>query len=171
MAQLARGIALLSSDNADRASGFDLLAEARSAALDERFILTLVPIIDLQTTAQKARTKDLDGTIALTRNIIAEQFETGATLYLGAATTVLVQSLLRRGRGADLDDAQAAIDSLAAVPTDPGFVHELPLLRMRALLARAREDDRGYRTCADRYLAMARALEFEGHLATARAMK
>jgi adenylate cyclase len=170
MAQLARGIALLSSDNADRASGFDLLAEARSAALEERFILTLVPIIDLQTAAQKARTEDLDGAIALTRNIIAEQFETGATLYLGAATTVLVESLLRRGRGTD--PAQAAIDSLAAVPTDPGFVlYELPLLRMRALLARTREDDRGYRTCADRYLVMAHALEFEGHLATARAMK
>jgi adenylate cyclase len=92
-----------------------------------------VPIIDLQTAAQKARTEDLDGAIALTRNIIAEQFETGATLYLGAATTVLVESLLRRGRGADLDDAQAAIDSLAAVPTDPGFMlYELPLLRMRA---------------------------------------
>jgi adenylate cyclase len=171
MAQLARGIALLSSDNADRASGFDLLAEARSAAPEERFILTLVPIIDLQTAAQKARTEDLDGAIALTRNIIAEQFETGATLYLGAATTVLVESLLRRGRGADLDDAQPAIDSLAAVPTDPGFVlYELPLLRMRTLLARVR-DDRGYRTCADRYLVMAQALEFEGHLATARAMK
>jgi adenylate cyclase len=170
MAQLARGIALLSSDNADRASGFDLLAEARSAALEERFILTRVPIIDLQTAAQKARTEDLDGAIALTRNIIASQFETGATLCLGAATTVLVESLLRRGRGTD--PAQAAIDSLAAVPTDPGFVlYELPLLRMRALLARTREDDRGYWTCADRHLAMAQALEFEGHLATARAMK
>ena len=52
-----------------------------------------------------------------------------------------------------------------------GFVlYELPLLRMRAVLARA-GDDRGYRTCADRYLVMAQALEFEGHLATARAMK
>ena len=33
MAQLARGIILVSTDSADRASGFDLLAEARSAAL------------------------------------------------------------------------------------------------------------------------------------------
>jgi adenylate cyclase len=172
MAQLARGITLVSTDNADRGSGFDLLAEARSAALGERFILTSVPIIDLQTAAEKARTEDLDGAIELSRHIIAEQIETGAALYLGAATSVLVESLLRRGRDTDLDEARAAIGKLAAVPTDPGFVlYELPLQRMRALLARAHDDENGYRTCADRYFATAQALEFEGHLAMARAMK
>jgi hypothetical protein len=171
-AQLARGITLVSNDSADRASGFDLLAEARSAALGERFMLPTVPIVDLQTAAERARTDDFDGAIELARHAIGEQFETGATLYLGAATSVLVESLLRRGRETDLDEAQAAIGTLAAVPTDPGFVHyELPLLRMRALLARARDDERGYRACADRYLARAQALKFEGHLATARAMK
>jgi adenylate cyclase len=71
-----------------------------------------------------------------------------------------------------LDEARAAIESLAAVPTDPGFVlYELPLLRLRALLARAHDDDGDYRTFARRYLAMAHALEFKGHLATARTME
>ncbi|MDT5066572.1 MAG: hypothetical protein QOK02_2727, partial [Mycobacterium sp.] len=171
-ARLARGITLISADSANATSAFDLLAEARAAALKERFILTLVPIIDLQTAAEKARTDDLDGAIELSRHIIAEQFRSGATLYLGCATGVLVDSLLRRGRATDTDEAQAAIDTLAAVPTDPGFVlYELPLLRMRALLARARDDDRGYRAFIDRYFAMAEAHEFEGHLATARAMR
>jgi adenylate cyclase len=171
MAQLARGITLVSSDSADRAAGFSLLAEARSAAVGERFNLSVVPIIDLQTAAEKARTDDLDGAIQLSRHIIAEQIETGALLYLGAATSVLVESLLRRGRDTDVDEAKAAIGTLAAVPTDPGFVlYELPLLRMRALLARADDDERDYRACADRYLARAQALEFEGHLATARGM-
>jgi adenylate cyclase len=170
-AQLARGITLVSGDTNDRASGFDLLTEARSAAVAERFILTTVPIIDVHTAAERARTKDLDGAIELSRHIIAEQFETGAMLYLGAATSVLVESLLRRGRDTDLGEAQAAIGTLAAIPTDPGFVlYELPLLRMRALLARARDDEGGYRACADRYFAMAHALELEGHLAIARAM-
>jgi adenylate cyclase len=172
MAEFARGIVLVSTDSADCASGFDLLAEARSAALGERFFLTAVPIIDLQTAAEKARKEDLDGAIELSRHVIAEQFETGAPLYLGAATSVLVESLLRRGCDTDRYEAQAAIETLGAVPTDPGFVlYELPLLRMRALLARAHDDDGGYRTCADRYFDMAQALEFEGHLATARAMK
>ncbi len=41
--------------------------------------------------------------------------------------------------------AAAAIERLAAVPTDPGFVlNEIPLPRMRALLARAH----GGETCA-----------------------
>lgn len=58
----------------------------------------------------------------------------------------LVDALLRRGSHIDLQEAQAAIDRLAAVPTEPGFeLHELPLLRMRALLARAHGDEVAYR--------------------------
>jgi adenylate cyclase len=130
-----------------------------------------VPIIDLQTAAEMARTEDLDSAIELARHVVVEQFETGATLYLGTATSVLDESLLRRGHDTDVDEAKAAIGTLAAVPTDPGFVlYELPLLRMRALLARAHDDESEYRPCADRYFAMAQALKFEGHLATARAM-
>jgi adenylate cyclase len=82
-----------------------------------------------------------------------------------------VESLLRRGTDADLQEAQAAIDRLAAIPTDPGFVvHELPLLRMRALLARTRGDEAAYRDFRDRYRAMAKSLGFEGHIAWAEAM-
>jgi len=89
----------------------------------------------------------------------------------GLATTVLVEALLRRGADGDLQDAQAAIEKLAAVPTDPGFVlHEIPLLRLRALLARARGDDGGYRDYRDRYRKMAIDLGFEGHMALAEAM-
>jgi hypothetical protein len=172
MAQLVRGIVLVTADDTDRAFGFDLLAEARSAALADRFMLTVVPLIDLQTAVQKARTEDLDGAIDLARHVIAEQFETGAALYLGPATSLLVESLLRRGRNTDLAEAQAVVNTLAAAPTDSGFVpYELALLRMRALLAEARGDDGGYRTYADRYLAMAQTLEFAGHLAIARAMR
>jgi class 3 adenylate cyclase len=171
-AQLTRGIVMAWAESSDRGQGFDLLEKARSAALGERFILTFVPTIDLQTAADRARNGDVDGAVELARRIIAEQFETGAALYLGAATSVLVEALLGRGRPEDLDEAQSAIDTLAAAPTDPGFVlYELPLLRMRALSASARGDERGYHTYADRYFVMAQALQFEGHLATARAMK
>lgn len=38
------------------------------------------------------------------------------------------------------------MDRLAALPTDPGFVlHDITLLRLRALLARARRDENRYR--------------------------
>jgi hypothetical protein len=72
-----------------------------------------------------------------------------------------VEALLERGADGDLDEAQAAIDRLAAVPTDPGFVlHELPLLRLRALVARARGDDGSDRGFMQRYRAMAATAGF-----------
>jgi hypothetical protein len=77
--------------------------------------------------------------------VIERLFETGHMIDRGPATAVFVESLLRRGAAADVRDAHAAIDRLAAVPIEPGFVlHELPLLRLRALLARARGDETGY---------------------------
>ncbi len=98
-------------------------------------------------------------------------FERGAMFLRGFATTVLVESLVSRGTDGDLLDTQAAIDRLAEVPTDPGFVlHELPLLRLRALLARAKGDDTAYRDYRDRYRAMAESLGFAGHMKWAEAM-
>jgi hypothetical protein len=59
----------------------------------------------------------------------------------------------------------------AALPTNPGFaLHELPLQRFRALLARARGDEIAYRDFVDRYRADAATVGFEGHLAMANAM-
>ena len=82
-----------------------------------------------------------------------------------------MEALLRRNADGDVQQAQAAIDRLAAVPTEPGFVlHELPLLRLRALLARAHGDETGYRDYRNRYRAMATSLGFEGHIAWAEAM-
>ena len=62
----------------------------------------------------------------------------------------------------DLEDARAAIDCLAAVPTDPGFVvlHEIALLRLQALLARAHGYDAAYAHFRDGYCDMARTLGF-----------
>ena len=58
---------------------------------------------------------------------------------------------------------QEVIDRLAAVPTDPRFVlHEIPLLRLRALVARQGGDQTGYRDWVDRYRATATACGFQG---------
>jgi adenylate cyclase len=89
----------------------------------------------------------------------------------GWCTTVLVEALLNRGRDDDLDEAQKAIDNLAATPTEPGYLyHELPLLRLRALLYRARGQESDYRDFRDRYRAMANEFGFEGHIAMAEEM-
>ena len=59
---------------------------------------------------------------------------------------MLVEALLQRGSGTDLREARAAIERLAAAPTDTGFVlQETWLMRLRALLAQAHGDENAYR--------------------------
>ncbi len=62
----------------------------------------------------------------------------------------------------------AAIEQLGAVPTEPDFVlFDVALLRLRALLARARGDESSYRDFAQRYRETAAPHGFEGHMALA----
>ena len=92
-------------------------------------------------------------------------------IFRGAAVAALVESLLQRGTDADVHEAQAAIERLAAVPTEPGFVlYSVELLRLRALLARTMGDDVAYPRHVKRYRDMAKSLGFEGHIAWAEAM-
>jgi len=49
-------------------------------------------------------------------------------------------------------------------------IREIWLLRLRALLTRARGDDVTYRDLVSRYRAMAESLGFEGHIAWAKAL-
>ena len=133
--------------------------------------MVMVPVVDIHIAQQKARSGDLDGAIGLARAVVDDLFDSGGAIWSVLATTVLVEALLRRGADGDPQDAHAAIDTLAAVPTDPGFVlHEIPLLRLRALLARARGDEADYREFRDRYRAKATRCGFEGHMALAEAM-
>jgi hypothetical protein len=68
-------------------------------------------------------------------------------------------------------EAEAAIERLADPPADEGLVmRDIWLLRLRALLARAHGDAVAYASLRDRYRAMARSLDFEGHMKWAEAM-
>ncbi|MGH3848591.1 MAG: hypothetical protein ACRDRT_02615, partial [Pseudonocardiaceae bacterium] len=73
----------------------------------------------------------------------------------GFATPAVRRSLLRR----DLTPL-----------SDDYVLRDLTLLRLRALLARAHGDEKGYRDFAGRYRKMATDLGFEGHIALAEAM-
>jgi adenylate cyclase len=119
----------------------------------------------------KADTEDLDDAIAIARTTVNELTNSGEMLIRGAASAALVAALLMRGNDTDVDEAEAAIERLAAVAIDPGFVlNEISLLRMRALLAQAHGDENAYRDYRDRYRALATSLGFEGHIAWAEAM-
>ena len=174
MARMVRGIALVHQgvdDDAGRAEGFDLLAQVREAVQREQFNGHMVPIVDLQYAKEKIRTGDIAGAIELSRAVVEQQYDTEEIECCGAAVTVLIDALLARGTDADLREAQAAVDRLAAVPTEPGFIlFEVVLLRLRALLARARGELADYREFAQRYRQMATSLGFQGHMATAETM-
>jgi adenylate cyclase len=170
-ARTARGVTLVHRDGQEREVGFDLLAQAREAAIQDRFTTLMLPIVDIHLAQERTRLGDLDGAIGLSRAVVDELFNSGGSVWSALATSVLVESLLRRSGHRDVEEAQAAIDRLAAVPTDPGFVlHEITLLRLRALLARTQGHESAYQDYRDRYRDMARTLGFEGHVAWAEAM-
>jgi len=171
LARSVRGITLLYQDGPQREAGLDLLATIRERILNERFSLTSLPIVDIHIAREKARLGDLDNAIELARTVIDGLFDSGGCIWTALATSVLVEALVQRGGDGDLAEGQAAIDRLAAIPTDPGFVlNEITLLRLRALLARAHGNDTAYRDFRDRYREMAKTLGFEGHMAWAEAM-
>ena len=170
-ARLTHGLVLVNGEGPHRAAGLKLLAQYREACLRHRYTTNSVRWVDIETAKEKARLGDNGGAIELAREVIDFLFTSGEMTTRGPALTALVESLLRRGAEPDLAEAKAAIDRLAAVPTDPGFVlHELPLLRLRALLARAHGDEVTYEEFRDRYRGMAESLGFEGHIAIAHAM-
>ncbi|MDT5237088.1 MAG: hypothetical protein QOF47_3075 [Mycobacterium sp.] len=86
------------------------------------------------------------------------------------ATSVLVVALLERGTDGDVAEAESAIERLAAAPIDDLVVRDVTLLRLQALVAKARGDDAAYRDYRDRYRVMANELGIEGHMAWAEAM-
>jgi hypothetical protein len=157
---------------ADRQRGLELVTQLRDRWLRERSFLHWVPIVDLYVARERAVRGDRDGAISVMREAVDDLFTRGefAYLLLGADAT-LVQTLLDRGADSDLAEAQEAIDRLANLRGDEGWVlRDITLLQLRALLAQARGDDAAYRDHRDRYRTMATSLGFEGHMAWAEAM-
>jgi adenylate cyclase len=170
-AEFTRGLILVRREDADRKLGFELLDKARRLALEHRTTIVAAWCADIEFAVEKNRVGDYDGAIALCRGVLESEIRGGEMTNRGWCTTVLVEAMLNRGRDGDLDEAQNAIDDLAATPTDPEFMyHELPLLRLNAMLAGARGNDARYREFRERYRALAESSVFEGHIALAHAM-
>ncbi|GAA2558209.1 adenylate/guanylate cyclase domain-containing protein [Mycolicibacterium diernhoferi] len=170
-AHLARGLALVAGESDDRDTGYLHLERARESALQGCGNSAIVQIADIQFARRRRELGDLDGAVELAGSVVDALFGSGAVVWRGPATGALVEALLSRRADGDVRAARAAIERLASTPVDPGFMlHEVPLLRLRALVARAEGDVQTERRFAERYLAVARACGFEGHVATAVAM-
>jgi class 3 adenylate cyclase len=157
---------------AERDRGHKLLKEVSDVFLHRGHNLSELPILDVYSARERARRGDRDDAIQVMRAAVDDLSRDGRLLLWGIpATGVLVTTLLDRGADGDVAEAQAAIERLAAAPTDGGVgVRDIVMLRLRALMARAHGDETAYRDYRDRYCDMARTLEFDGHLAWAEAM-
>ena len=172
-AGMALGMALVHCDTAaERDRGQKLLAEVGDVFVRRGHNLCELPIVNVYLSREEARRGDRDEAITLMRATVDHLFREKRLLLWGpAATGVLVETLLDRGDDDDVVEAEAAIERLAAAPAEDGMaVRTIWLVRLRALLARARGDDVAYRDYVSRYRAMAESLGFEGHIAGAEAM-
>ncbi len=167
LARMALGVALAHRQTvAERDRGQTFLAQVSDVFVRDRHNLGDRPLVDVYVARERARRGDRDEAIPLMRAAVDHLVREGQLLSWGTpATGVLVETLLDRGTGSDVAEAEAAIERLAAEPADEGLViRDVWLLRMRALLAKARGDDSSYRDQRDRYRDMAASLGFEGHM-------
>ena len=163
--------ALLHSKSPDWDRGLTMATQVLDAALGGRFSLLGVPASQGLIAWAKGRRAGRGGDVSTLRAAVDQLFNWGSFTWCIPATKWLVESMLTDPDVDDVQEAQAAIDRLANAPTDDGFVaRDIMLLRLRALLARARGDDVAYRELVSRYRAMAKSLGFEGHIAMAEAM-
>jgi hypothetical protein len=172
-AKSAAGIALVHRQTAaDCDRGEKLLTEVGEEFVGRRHNLSDLPLVDVFLARATARRGDLDDAIPLMRATLDILVREGQLLAWGViATGVLVETLLDRAADGDITEAASATERLAAAPTNEDFVpRDILVLRLRALLARARGDAAAYTDLRDRYRDMARTLGFDGHIALADAM-
>ena len=133
--------------DAERDRGQKLLAEVSDVFLRRGHNLSELPLVNVYLARERARRGDRDEAIPLMRAAVDQLVREGQLLSWGIpATGVLVETLLDRGAEGDVAEAEAAIERLAAAPADDGLaIRDIWLLRLRALLARARGDDAAYR--------------------------
>jgi len=148
MARAARGITLSYCEGPEREEGRRLLTDLGEASTGAHvFFSNNLSVVKVHLAREKALIGDCDSAVDLAREGLDGLFANRQAEWTARGTSELVESLLRRGSDADVRDAQAAVDRLAAFPIEPGFVlHDIWLLRLRALMARARGDDTTYRT-------------------------
>jgi class 3 adenylate cyclase len=171
LAAYTLAVGLLNRDAAaDRHRGLELMMQARDIWLRKRAFF-LIPVTDLWMARETARRGDRDAAIGEMRQAVDKLRQAGHLFYGLWGSGVLVEAMLERGAESDLAEAQEEFDRLANLRADQdSAMLEITLLRLRALLARARGDDVAYQDLVSRYHAMAESLGFEGHIAWAGSM-
>ena len=123
VARRTLGVALVHRPTAaERDRGQKLLAEVSEVFLRRGYLLGDLPLVNVYLARERARRGDRDDAIPLMRAAVDHLFREGQLLVWGVpATGVLVETLLDRGADGDVAEAEAAIERLAAAPTDDGL--------------------------------------------------
>ncbi len=170
LALYTKANALRKHDSAHQERALDLLRQLRERTVDGRFYPWLVPVVDVCFAEEMMKREDC-GEVPLPRASVDELFACGLLAYAIWGTSVLVEALLKGGTDSDILEAEAALERVSGQRVLDGSVfRDLTLLRLRALLARARGDEVTYRDFADRYRDMATSLGFVEHMAIAEEM-
>jgi class 3 adenylate cyclase len=167
LVRVTLGVALVQSEvAAERDRGLKLLAKVREMFVRQAQNLGELPLIDVYSARDMARRGDHNDAIALLRAATDQLAHQGQLLSWGVpAIGVLVETLLDRGGDGDVAEAAGAIQRLAtAQPDEPHVPRDIWLLRLRALLARARGDEATYAQLRDCYRDMAKAIDFQAHI-------
>lgn len=166
LARVTLGVALVHHRaHTERDRGRQLLATLGEAVLHREDIVCEMPIADV-CLARAATDRGQGGAIPLARSTLDHLIRAGQLASWGAvAAGLLVESLLERNRDDDLIEAEAVIERLAAAPADDGLaVRDIWLMRLEAMLARARGQSSRYLRNRGRYRDTAKTLGFEGHI-------
>ncbi|MDP7725877.1 adenylate/guanylate cyclase domain-containing protein [Mycobacterium sp. TY814] len=172
-ARMTLGVALVHRETAtEYERGELLLTEVTELFQRQSHNLSELPIVNVYSARDRARRGERDDAIAELRAVVEHLVREGQLLTWGIpATAVLVETLLDRGAAGDVAEAAAALDRVVEHRPDQQLpVRDIWLLRMRALLARSTGRADEYARLADRYLEMAVALGFEGHIVWAEQM-
>ena len=171
LTRLGMGLALLCRDSAaEREDGAAVLAQVREMILAKRFYASELPVVEAWLAREMASTGDRDRALSMIRNAVNTLSENGQWGYLSATAGVLVDTLLARGDEGDVEEAERVISRLASGPDEAVMYRQVWLLRLRALVARAKGEEIRHRELAQRYRVLATSLGYEGHTAMAVAM-
>lgn len=173
IARMTLGVALVHRDaGGERDRGHRLLAKLNDGSVRPKYLLSQLSIVEMYLAREKVRRGDRIEAIQLMRATVDHLFHKGLGLGWGLpATGALVEALLDQASADHLTEAEAAIERLAGEPAAEILaIREVWVLRLRALLARARGEDAAYQDFRDRYRAMANEHGYDGHITWGAAM-
>ena len=151
-------------------AGLEMAVRAQDTWLRERFS-SLVPVTELSVARERARRGDRDAAITVMRKPVDELHQAGRLGYAVLAPAFWWRRCWSVAPRATWPKPKRRSTGWRTCgPIKVRALRKITLLRLRALLTRARGDDAAYRELVGRYRAMAQSLGFEGHIATAEAM-